>query len=83
MQKSPKEVLEFILSAIVDNPDEVRVEESKDEMGVLLTIHAHKDDMGKIIGREGQNAKGLRSIIRQVGYKSESRVSVTIAEPNA
>ena len=75
------EVLESIVRHIVDSPDEVRVDRKTDEMGVLLTLSVAKADMGKIIGREGNTAKAIRTIVRVVGMKNNSRVNVKINEP--
>ena len=52
-----------------------------DEMGVLLTLTVHPDDMGKIIGRDGNTAKALRTLLRVVGMKHNARVNLKINEP--
>lgn len=66
---------------MVDNPDDVKIKRTVDEMGVLLTLSVHKDDMGKIIGRSGATAKAIRTILRVVGMKNEARVNLKIEEP--
>ncbi len=73
--------LEFIVKALVENPDDVKIVRTVDEMGVLLTLDVHKDDMGKIIGREGNTAKAIRTLLRVVGMKNNSRVNLKINEP--
>ena len=75
------QLLTTILKEMVDKPEEVRVERVTDEMGVLLTIHIHKDDMGKVIGRMGKTAMALRQIMRAVGMKHNARVNMKVAEP--
>ena len=50
-------------------------------MGVLLTLKVAKDDMGKIIGKSGQTAKALRTLLRIVGSKNDARVNLKIVEP--
>jgi hypothetical protein len=50
-------------------------------MGVLMTLDVNKDDMGKIIGREGNTAKAIRTLLRVVGMKNNSRVNLKINEP--
>ena len=50
-------------------------------MGVLLPLSVNKDDMGKIIGRSGQTAKAIRTILRIVGMKNDARVNLKIEEP--
>ena len=73
--------LEYVVKALVDNPSDVKIKRTVDEMGVLLTLSVHKDDMGKIIGRSGATAKAIRTILRVVGMKNEARVNLKIEEP--
>ena len=73
--------LDFVVKALVDNPDAVIITRSVDEMGVLLTLTCHPDDMGKIIGRDGNIAKALRTLLRVVGMKHNARVNLKINEP--
>ncbi|MBI5456287.1 KH domain-containing protein [Candidatus Kaiserbacteria bacterium] len=73
--------LEYVVKALVDNPNDVKIVRTVDEMGVLLTLSVHKDDMGKIIGRSGATAKAIRTILRVVGMKNEARVNLKIEEP--
>lgn len=76
-----KELLEVILKSIVGYPDSVHIDRTTDEMGVLLTVGVDKSDMGIIIGREGNTAKAIRTIIRTLGVKNQARVNVKILEP--
>ena len=76
-----QEFLDFLIRALVDNPDAVRTERKVDEMGVLLTLKVDPADMGKIIGRDGQTAKAIRSLLRVVGIKNNARVNLKIEEP--
>lgn len=78
---SDQEFLEFVVKALVDTPDAVSVTRSVDEMGVLLTLSVSPDDMGKIIGRDGNIAKALRTLLRVVGMKHNARVNLKINEP--
>lgn len=73
--------LEYVVKALVDHPEDVKINRTVDEMGVLLTMSVHKDDMGKIIGRSGATAKAIRTILRVVGMKNEARVNLKIEEP--
>ncbi len=79
--ENDQQFLEYVVKSLVDNPDDVKVARTVDEMGVLLTLSVHKDDMGKIIGRSGQTAKAIRTILRIVGMKSNARVNLKIEEP--
>ncbi|HEY4517117.1 MAG TPA: KH domain-containing protein [Candidatus Paceibacterota bacterium] len=73
--------LEYVVKALVDNPVDVKIVRTLDEMGVLLTLTVHKDDMGKVIGRSGATAKAIRTILRVVGMKHDARVNLKIEEP--
>lgn len=70
-----------LVNEIVDHHESVHVERRVDEMGVLLTLKVHKDDIGRIIGRNGNTAKAIRLLLRVVGMKCGARVSLKISEP--
>jgi predicted RNA-binding protein YlqC (UPF0109 family) len=76
-----KEFLEYVVKSLVDNPNEVKIDRKVDEMGVLLTLSVARDDMGKIIGRQGNTAKAIRTLLRVIGMKNNSRVNLKIDEP--
>lgn len=73
--------LEFVVKALVEHPEDVKIVRTVDEMGVLMTLDVNKDDMGKIIGREGNTAKAIRTLLRVVGMKNNARVNLKINEP--
>ncbi|HVY35823.1 MAG TPA: KH domain-containing protein [Candidatus Paceibacterota bacterium] len=78
---SDKEFLELVVKALVDNPNDVVIDRTVDEMGVLLTLSVNQADMGKIIGRQGNTAKAIRTLLRVVGMKHNARVNLKINEP--
>lgn len=73
--------LDYVIKSLVDHPESVKVNRVVDEMGVLLTLDVHPDDMGKIIGRSGNTAKAIRILLRVVGMKNNARVNLKINEP--
>lgn len=73
--------LEYVVKALVDTPDAVEISRTVDEMGVLLTLTVAADDMGKIIGKEGNIAKAIRTLLRVVGMKHNARVNLKVNEP--
>ena len=79
--ESDQQFLEQLVKALVDHPESVKVNRTVDEMGVLLTLDVHAEDMGKIIGRSGNTAKAIRTLLRVVGMKNEARVNLKINEP--
>ncbi len=76
-----EEFVQYVVKALVDNPDDVRTERTVDEMGVLITLHINPADMGTVIGRMGQTAKAVRTLLRVVGAKHKARVNLKIHEP--
>src|SRR3982750_1490339 len=76
-----QQFLEYVVKSLVDNPQDVKINRTLDEMGVLLTLTVNKDDMGKVIGRSGATAKAIRTILRVVGMKNDARVNLKIEEP--
>ncbi len=73
--------LEHIIKAIVNNPDDVKSERTVDERGVLLTLDINPSDMGYVIGRQGQTARAVRTLLKIVGAKNNARVNLKINEP--
>ena len=78
---SDQEFLEYVVKALVDHPENVKTERKIDEMGVLITLSVHAEDMGQIIGQRGNTARAIRSLLRIVGLKNNARVNLKIEEP--
>ncbi len=81
MQENDTEFLEYVVKALVDNPSDVKIDRTVDEMGVLITLSVNPADMGKIIGRQGNTAKAIRTLLRIIGMKNNARVNLKINEP--
>ena len=78
-----KDTLQFIVSAIVDNPDAVAIEE-RDEDGITnLIISVDPADMGKVIGKEGKVIRSIRNIMKVKAMKSDIRIKISLAEQNS
>ena len=82
-ETKPKDLLflEATIKFLVDHPESIKIGRIVDEMGVLLTLDVHPDDMRQVIGREGNTAKAMRTLLRVVGMKSNARVNLKINEP--
>jgi predicted RNA-binding protein YlqC (UPF0109 family) len=76
-----REFVEFVVKAIVNHPEDVKAERSIDERGVLITLHVNPDDMGYVIGKSGQTARSIRTLLKIVGAKNNARVNLKIYEP--
>ncbi|MBM3257568.1 MAG: KH domain-containing protein [Candidatus Liptonbacteria bacterium] len=80
-QSADREFLEYLVKALVDHPEDVKVDRKVDEMGVLLSLRVNPLDMGQVVGRQGATAKAIRSLLRIVGIKNNARVNLKIEEP--
>ncbi|MBZ9578595.1 KH domain-containing protein [Patescibacteria group bacterium] len=76
-----QEFLEYVIKALVDHPEDVKIDRKVDEMGVLLSLKVNPEDMGQIIGKAGSTARAIRSLVRIVGLKNHARVNLKIEEP--
>lgn len=76
-----QEFLEFVVKSIVANPEKVTTDRTVDERGVLLTLNIDQNDMGYVIGRRGQTAQAIRTLLKIVGAKHNARVNLKINEP--
>lgn len=70
-----------VIRAIVNNPDDVKTTRTVDERGVLITLDVNASDMGYVIGRQGQTARSVRTLLKIVGAKHNARVNLKINEP--
>jgi len=73
--------LEETVRALVSHPDDVSSVRSVDELGVLLTLSVHPDDMSQVIGKMGRTATAVRTLLRIVGMKHGARVNLKINDP--
>ena len=76
-----QQFLEYVVKNIVANPDDVKATRTVDERGVLLTLDINPADMGYVIGRRGQTAQAIRTLLKIVGAKNNARVNLKITEP--
>jgi predicted RNA-binding protein YlqC (UPF0109 family) len=77
---SLKELIEFIARALVDNPDEVEVTEITGEQTIVLELKVAKDDLGKVIGKQGRTVKAMRAILNAASSKLRKRADLEILE---
>ena len=76
-----KDYLEVLVKPLLSKPEEMKIEETQDQMGVLFSVTIDKDDMGGVIGRSGETAKAIRHIFHIVGLRNKARVSIKFVEP--
>jgi uncharacterized protein len=75
-----KELVNVIAKALVDRPDEVRVEAHTGAPVTVLELRVNPQDLGKIIGRQGRTAKSIRTLLAAAGSKQRKRFTLEIVE---
>ena len=78
---SDQDFVDYVVKAIVNNPEAVSSERTIDERGVLITLKVDQRDMGTVIGREGKTVVAIRKLLKVVGAKNNARVNLKIYEP--
>ena len=73
-----KELVEYLVKALVDKPEEVNISQTEGESVTILEIRVALDDAGKVIGKEGRIANAIRTIVKAAGAKNKKRVTVEI-----
>lgn len=75
-----KELVEYIAKSLVDSPEQVEVRESEGEQGAVLELSVSREDLGKIIGKQGRTARAIRTLLGAVSAKTKKRVLLEIIE---
>lgn len=71
-----KDILEVLIKNLVDNPDDVSITEKTEAKSICYEVKVAKNDMGKVIGKQGKMAKAIRSIIKAIATKEHKKVNV-------
>lgn len=79
--KDDQAFVESVVKAIVGHPEDVSTDRTVDERGVLVKLKINPSDMGYVIGRKGQTARAIRTLLKIVGAKNNARVGLQIEEP--
>ncbi|MBV1862580.1 MAG: KH domain-containing protein [Nannocystaceae bacterium] len=77
---SLKELIEFIARSLVDKPDDVHIDEISGEQTVVLELRVAKEDLGKVIGKQGRTVKAMRAILSAAASKLRKRADLEILE---
>ena len=75
-----KALIEYIAKSLVDHPEEVQVSEVEGEQTSVLELKVSKEDMGKVIGKQGRTARAMRTILSAASTKSKKRTVLEILE---
>ncbi|WP_409305395.1 KH domain-containing protein [Peribacillus sp. SCS-155] len=75
-----KELIETIVSALVDHPEEVQVTSKEEDDRIIYILSVSKDDMGKVIGKQGRVAKAIRTVVYAAGSSQHKKIYLEISE---
>jgi uncharacterized protein len=75
-----QQFIEFVVKSLVSNPDDVKIERTIDEKGVLLELTVNPEDLGRVIGKRGATAQSLRTLLRALGTKNDARYNLKIVD---
>ncbi len=71
-----KNILELIISSLVDNKEEIQIDEIVNDNNVDFKVKVSSNDMGKVIGKQGKMAKSIRTVMKSLGNKEGKKVSI-------
>lgn len=80
MSNIDEQFIEFIVKSLVSKPDNVKLERSIDEKGVLLELTVDPEDLGRVIGKRGATAQSIRTLLRALGTKNDARYNLKIVD---
>lgn len=75
-----RDLIEFIAKSLVDNPDQVQVKEVEGEQTSVIELRVAKEDLGKVIGKQGRTARAMRTILGAASTKAKKRAMLEILE---
>lgn len=75
-----QQFIEYVVKNLVDHPDDVKINRTVDDRGVLLELTVNPDDLGRVIGRKGSTAQSLRNLLRALGMKNDARYNLKIVD---
>jgi predicted RNA-binding protein YlqC (UPF0109 family) len=76
-----KNLVEMIVKALVDNPEEVNVSEIGGHGTIVYELKVAKEDMGRVLGRSGRNVRAIRVLLRAIAGKHRKKVTLEVIEP--
>lgn len=75
-----KDTLHYIVTSIVENPDAVSIDETEQDDMTVFTVTVSKEDMGKVIGKEGKVIRSIRNVMKVKAMKENKRINISLAE---
>jgi len=75
-----KELVQFLAQQLVSHPEAVKVEETQGDIASMIELRVAKEDLGRVIGKQGRTAKSLRTIIQAIASRTNHKVVLEIGE---
>jgi predicted RNA-binding protein YlqC (UPF0109 family) len=75
-----KELIHYIAKALVDHPDQIQIKETEQDDSIIIELTVAKEDLGKVIGKQGRTARAMRSLLSAVAGKVNKRSRLEIME---
>ena len=75
-----KELVQFLAQQLVSHPEAVKVEETQGDIASMIELRVAKEDLGRVIGKQGRSAKSLRTIIQAIASRTNHKVVLEIVE---
>jgi len=80
MENVMLELVKYIAESLVDKPEEVKVNQTEDDKSIIIELSVAREDMGKVIGKQGRIAKAIRAVVKAASSKSKKKYVVEIVE---
>ncbi len=81
--KQALDFVRYVLEQFCEDKDTIELEQSKDDLGTLITIKIAEADMGRLIGKQGQTISSIRTLVRVIGARENERINLKVLEPSA
>jgi uncharacterized protein len=75
-----KELIEFVVKALVDHPDDLRITEIEGERTIVFELRCHPEDVGKVIGKSGKTVGAIRTLLSTVAARQNRRAMLEVVE---
>lgn len=81
-EQTAEQYVTAIVAGFAQYPDEIKIDRVEDEQGILLNLTVAPEDMGRVLGKQGENANAIRKILRSYGFKNKQTVSLKVLDRN-
>jgi predicted RNA-binding protein YlqC (UPF0109 family) len=80
-EKNAVDFVRYIIEQLCEDKDSISIESNVDDLGIFITVSVGESDMGKLIGKQGQNISAVRTLVRIIGARDNQRINLKVVEP--